>query len=93
MYSFTLEGAALRARVRAYLEEFAYPRQDEYRAQREEVGPNGYVPLLDELKAAARSRGGEMVSTATARGFGPLTWNERYKACLLYTSPSPRDCS
>ena len=57
MYSFTLEGAELRARVRAYLDEFAYPRQDEYRAQREEVGPNGYVPLLDELKAAARSRG------------------------------------
>ena len=57
MYSFTQEGAELHARVRSYLEEFAYPRQDDYRAQREEVGPNGYVPLLDELKAAARSRG------------------------------------
>jgi acyl-CoA dehydrogenase len=57
MYSFTQEGLELRDRVRSYLQEFAYPRQEEYRAQREQVGPNGYVPLLDELKAAARSQG------------------------------------
>ncbi len=43
--------------VKRYMDDHIYPNEEEYHAQMEEVGPNGYAPIMDKLKAAARERG------------------------------------
>jgi acyl-CoA dehydrogenase len=57
MYQFTAEGVALQERVREYMADFIYPSREQYEQERALVGPNGYVTLMDKLKAAAQSRG------------------------------------
>jgi acyl-CoA dehydrogenase len=56
-YQFTHEGLAMQQEVRHFMDDHIYPNEAEYYVQLEEVGPNGYPPILDKLKAAARERG------------------------------------
>ena len=56
-YQFTNEGLAMQEEVRHFMDDHIYPNEVEYYTQLEEVGPNGYPPVLDKLKAAARERG------------------------------------
>ena len=56
-YQFTSEGLAMQEEVRHFMDDHIYPNEVEYYTQLEEVGPNGYPPVLDKLKAAARERG------------------------------------
>ena len=56
-YSFTDAGLAMQEEVRRFLDDHIYPNEQEYHEQQEEVGPTGYPPIMDKLKAAARERG------------------------------------
>jgi acyl-CoA dehydrogenase len=48
----------LQERLEAFMDECVYPGEDVYRRQLAEAGdPHAYPPVLDELKAEARSRG------------------------------------
>jgi acyl-CoA dehydrogenase len=56
-YQFTDQGVALLADVQRFMDDHIYPNEEEYYRQCEEVGPAGYPPIMDKLKAAARERG------------------------------------
>jgi acyl-CoA dehydrogenase len=56
-YEFTERGKETLAEVVQFLDDHIYPNEAEYEEQLDEVGPNGYPPILDKLKAAARERG------------------------------------
>jgi len=56
-YEFTEQGRHMLDEVKRYMDDHIYPNEEEYHAQMEEVGPNGYAPIMDKLKAAARERG------------------------------------
>jgi acyl-CoA dehydrogenase len=56
-YEFTDQGRRMLDEVKRYMDDHIYPNEEEYHAQMEEVGPNGYAPIMDKLKAAARERG------------------------------------
>jgi acyl-CoA dehydrogenase len=56
-YSFTDAGLAMQAEVQRFLDDHIYPNEAEYHEQCQEVGPRGYPPIMDKLKAAARERG------------------------------------
>jgi acyl-CoA dehydrogenase len=56
-YAFTEAGLAVQKEVGRFLDDHIYPNEADYHAQREEVGPTGYPPIMDKLKAAARERG------------------------------------
>lgn len=56
-YEFSQEGLAVQAAVRRYLDELVYPNEDRYYAELAEVGPTGYPPVMEKLKAAAIERG------------------------------------
>lgn len=56
-YAFTEAGLAMQADVKSFIADHIYPNEAEYHAQQEEVGPTGYPPIMDKLKAAARERG------------------------------------
>jgi len=56
-YSFTDAGVATLQEVTRFLDDHIYPNEAEYHEQVEEVGPTGYPPIMDKLKAAARERG------------------------------------
>jgi acyl-CoA dehydrogenase len=56
-YEFTHSGLEIQKDVRNFMEHVIYPNEDTYYAQLQEVGPNGYPPILDKLKAAAFERG------------------------------------
>ena len=56
-YEFSAEGRQRLEEVRAFMDDHIYPNEEEYAAEREEVGPHGYPPIMDKLKAAARERG------------------------------------
>jgi len=56
-YSFTDAGLAMQAEVQRFLDDHIYPNEVEYHEQCHEVGPTGYPPIMDKLKAAARERG------------------------------------
>ena len=43
--------------VKRFMDDHIYPNEEEYYAQSEEVGPAGYPPIMEKLKAAARERG------------------------------------
>ena len=45
----------------------------------------------DQLLAMTVAKDGEYLLVATSGGYGKRTAIEEYNACLLYTSPSPRD--
>jgi acyl-CoA dehydrogenase len=56
-YEFTEQGRQLLDEVKRYMDDHIYPNEEEYHEQMAEVGPNGYAPVMDKLKAAARERG------------------------------------
>ena len=56
-YEFTEQGRKMLDEVKRYMDDHIYPNEEEYHEQMEEVGPNGYAPIMDKLKAAARERG------------------------------------
>src|ERR1700749_2161637 len=56
-YSFTDAGLAMQQEVKRFLDDHIYPNEEEYYKQQDEVGPSGYPPIMDKLKAAARERG------------------------------------
>src|SRR4051812_15566969 len=56
-YQFTDQGLASQREVKQFLDDHIYPNEAEYYEQLEDAGPNGYPPILDKLKAAARERG------------------------------------
>jgi acyl-CoA dehydrogenase len=56
-YEFTEAGRRMLADVKSFLDDHIYPNEEEYEEQAHEAAPNGYPPILDKLKAAARERG------------------------------------
>ncbi len=56
-YAFTDAGLAIQEQVRDFMDDHVYPNEQEYHEQREQVGPNGYPPIMDKIKAGARERG------------------------------------
>jgi acyl-CoA dehydrogenase len=56
-YAFTDAGLAIQEQVRDFMDDHVYPNEQEYHEQRDQVGPNGYPPIMDKIKAAARERG------------------------------------
>jgi acyl-CoA dehydrogenase len=56
-YQFSEAGLLLLEQVNRFLDDHIYPNEAEYDQQVEEVGPTGYPPIMDKLKAAARERG------------------------------------
>jgi acyl-CoA dehydrogenase len=56
-YQFSDEGLEVHGRVERFLQQYIYPNEERYYAQLEEVGPAGYPPVLDELKAKAMGQG------------------------------------
>jgi acyl-CoA dehydrogenase len=56
-YEFTAEGRQKLQEVTSFLDDHIYPNEEEYEQEQEEVGPHGYPPIMDKLKAAARERG------------------------------------
>jgi acyl-CoA dehydrogenase len=56
-YQFTERGLEVQAEVKQFMADHIYPNEAEYYEQAEEVGPTGYPPILDKLKAAAKERG------------------------------------
>jgi acyl-CoA dehydrogenase len=56
-YDFSPAGIAMLQAVQQFMDDHIYPNEAEYHEQRADVGPNGYPPIMDKLKAAARERG------------------------------------
>jgi acyl-CoA dehydrogenase len=56
-YAFTEQGLAVQESVRQFMEHVVAPSEETYYEQLESVGPDGYPPVLDKLKAAALERG------------------------------------
>jgi acyl-CoA dehydrogenase len=56
-YAFSDAGLAIQQQVQDFMDDHVYPNEQEYHEQREQVGPNGYPPVMDKVKAAARERG------------------------------------
>jgi acyl-CoA dehydrogenase len=56
-YEFSETGKRTLAEVQSFMADHIYPNEREYREQLHEVGPTGYPPIMDKLKAAARERG------------------------------------
>ncbi len=56
-YAFTDAGLAVQQEVRRFMDDHIYPNEAEYHEQAAEVGPTGYPPIMDKLKAAAHERG------------------------------------
>jgi acyl-CoA dehydrogenase len=54
---FSEQGKAALADVQRFMADYIYPSEQEYHEQLEQVGPTGYPPIMDKLKAAARERG------------------------------------
>ncbi len=56
-YQFSDTGIALQDEVRRFMDDHIYPNEQAYEEERADVGPDGYPPVMDKLKAAARERG------------------------------------
>ncbi len=56
-YKFSQQGIEVQESVRRFMEHVIYPAEATYYEQLDEVGPNGYPPVLDKLKSAALERG------------------------------------
>ena len=56
-YQFSEQGLAVQAEVQRFMDDHVFPHEERYYAEMEEVGPEGYPPVLDKLKAAALERG------------------------------------
>jgi acyl-CoA dehydrogenase len=56
-YEFSERGLEVQEDVRRFMEHVIYPSEETYYEQLAELGPDGYPPVLDKLKAAALERG------------------------------------
>ena len=56
-YEFTDKGRQMLAEVKSFMDDFIYPAEAEYHEQQHELGSQGYPPIMEKLKAAARERG------------------------------------
>ncbi|MHB1986563.1 MAG: acyl-CoA dehydrogenase family protein [Acidimicrobiales bacterium] len=56
-YEFTNNGLAIRDSVQRFMDDVVFPNEETYYAEIADVGPDGYPPVLDKLKAAALERG------------------------------------
>jgi acyl-CoA dehydrogenase len=56
-YEFTKQGLEVQESVRQFLDQTVYPNEETYYTQLGELGPDGYPPVLDKLKAAAQEKG------------------------------------
>ncbi|MGC8510566.1 MAG: acyl-CoA dehydrogenase family protein [Acidimicrobiales bacterium] len=56
-YQFSDRGVEIHDAVHRFMEHIIYPAEETYYAQLEEVGADGYPPILDKLKSAALERG------------------------------------
>ena len=56
-YQFSDRGVEIHDAVRRFMEHVIYPAEETYYAQLEDVGADGYPPILDKLKSAALERG------------------------------------
>jgi acyl-CoA dehydrogenase len=56
-YQFSDRGVEIHGAVQRFMENVIYPAEETYYAQLEEVGADGYPPILDKLKSAALERG------------------------------------
>ncbi len=54
---FSDRGVEIHDAVRRFMEHVIYPAEETYYAQLEDVGADGYPPILDKLKSAALERG------------------------------------
>ncbi|MHB2029120.1 MAG: acyl-CoA dehydrogenase family protein [Acidimicrobiales bacterium] len=52
-YEFTKRGLEIQNAVRDFMDRVIYPNEERFEAEQDAVGPNGYPPLMDELKASA----------------------------------------
>ncbi len=56
-YQFSDRGVEIHDAVRRFMDHVVYPAEETYYAQLEDVGADGYPPILDRLKSAALERG------------------------------------
>ena len=56
-YEFSTQGLEVQEAVRTFMESVITPNEETYYRQLEEVGVDGYPPVLDKLKASALERG------------------------------------
>ncbi len=56
-YEFSKKGLEVQEAVRTFMQSVIAPSEETYYQQLEEVGADGYPPVLDKLKAAALERG------------------------------------
>ncbi len=56
-YEFSEQGLMVRNSVRQFMDDVIFPNEETYYAQLDELGADGYPPVLDRLKAAALERG------------------------------------
>jgi acyl-CoA dehydrogenase len=56
-YEFTEKGRIMQAEVSRFMDDHIYPNEEQYQAERAEVGPLGYPPIMEKLKVTARERG------------------------------------
>lgn len=56
-YEFSKEGLATQESVKNFMDSVIVPHEETYYSQLDEVGPSGYPPVLDKLKASALERG------------------------------------
>ncbi len=56
-YEFSQQGLEMQEEVRRYMDSVILPNEETYHDQLVSVGPDGYPPVLDKLKAAALDRG------------------------------------
>ncbi len=56
-YQFSAEGLEIQGSVRRFMDDVISPSEKTYYDELAEVGPDGYPPVLDKLKAAALGRG------------------------------------
>ncbi len=56
-YEYSQQGIEVQESVRRFMEHVIYPAEATYYEQLDQVGPDGYPPVLDKLKSAALERG------------------------------------
>ena len=56
-YEFTEKGLEVHEQVRRFIHDHIEPNEERYFAELLDLGPDGYPPVMDKLKAAAMERG------------------------------------
>lgn len=56
-YEFSVEGQRVLESVKRFMDQYIYPNEARYYEELEQVGPYGYPPVIDELRAKAAAEG------------------------------------